>query len=51
MIERLVESYDALNRQEEDYIKVIRGIIQQRVVEYGNEARKDQNPTTGMFLQ
>jgi hypothetical protein len=39
----LVEAYDGLNKQEEDYIRVIREIIQQQVVEYAKESKKDTN--------
>lgn len=39
----MVEAYDGLNKQEEDYIRVIREIIQQQVVEYAKESKKDTN--------
>lgn len=43
MISRLVEAYDGLNKQEEDYIRVIRDIIQQQIGEYAKESKKDTN--------
>jgi len=43
MISKLVEAFDSLNKQEEDYIKVIRDIIQQQVGEYAKEFNKSKN--------
>jgi hypothetical protein len=39
----LVDAYDSLNKQEEDYIRVIRDIIQKQVIQYANEVKKDKN--------
>jgi hypothetical protein len=36
----LVEAFDALNKQEDDYIRVIRDIIQQRVSQYATESNR-----------
>lgn len=41
-ITKLVEAYDGLNKQEEEYIQVIRELIQQKVVQYTNEVKKDK---------
>lgn len=45
----MVDAYDALGKQEEDYIRVIRDIINQRVMEYAKESNKDKNQTGKCF--
>ncbi|KAI6235831.1 hypothetical protein M3Y95_00093300 [Aphelenchoides besseyi] len=44
VIVSLVNSFDSLSRQEEEYIQVVRNIIQQGVVNYAQENKKKEEP-------
>lgn len=49
----LVNSFDALNRQEDDYIRVIREIIQNKISDYAEKknASEKSEEEEGMFIE